>query len=52
MNKTFLKIVAHIAFVSFLPWVFNHVNPWIAIVIGIAYLAYLINLITNISKSK
>ena len=50
--KYSFKLLLLVISIMFIFWTFNHVNPWIAILIGFFGLTYLVNSLTNFFKNK
>lgn len=49
-NKYYIMFVAVLAWIFLLSWSFNHMNPWIAFVIGFVALYFLNNYINEKRK--
>jgi hypothetical protein len=53
VNKIFLGIIGVLIYIFAMSWVFNHVNPWASIAMGVI-LVYgsIINLLNKKNKQK
>lgn len=52
MNKIFLITLICLVYFFVMTWIFNHINPWLSIILSIGGVILLINYLTKQIKNK